>query len=286
MTPRSLFDLILLAALWGGSFLFMRQAVPEFGAIALIWVRASVAAACLLPVLWWHGQGGLLRKQAGMLALMGVLSAALPYVLIAWAMLSVTSGFASIINATTPIFTALIAAVWLRERLSRLQMLGLITGLVGVALLAADKADFKPGGSGWAIVAMLLAAGLYGYSTNLTQRYLRGLPPLVNAAGSQLASALALLPLAWWFWPAQTPGLQAWLSVLALGTASTALALLLFFRLIRTVGAARAITVTFLIPVFGVLWGSLFLGETVTASMLLGGGVIVLGTALATGVIR
>ena len=217
---------------------------------------------------------------------MGIFSTALPFVLIAWAMLSLTAGLASILNAATPIFTAVIAALWLHDRLNKSQMLGLVIGFAGVLLLAADKADFKPGGSGWAIVAMLLATLSYGVGANMTKHYLGGVPPLVNAAGSQLVSTLILSPLAWWFWPAKMPENMAWGAVIALGVGCTALAFLMFFRLIATIGAARTITVTFLIPLFGVLWGSLFLNETVNAGMLVGGGIVILGTSLATGVFR
>ncbi|MDD5394799.1 MAG: DMT family transporter [Thiothrix sp.] len=286
MKLHNLFDLILLAALWGGSFLFMRYAAPEFGAAPLIWLRVAIAAACLMPLLLWRGQGKLLREHAGSIALLGLFSSALPFVLIAWAVLSITSGLASILNATTPIFTALIGALWLGDKLDKSRLLGLAVGFAGVLLLAAGKADFKPGGSGWAIVAMLLATLFYGFATNLTKRHLGNVPPLVNAAGSQFASSVMLLPFAWWFWPAQMPGHMAWLAVMGLGIGCTALAWLLFFRLITRIGASGAVTVTFLIPLFGLFWGGLLLGETVDAGMLVGGSVIILGTALATGILR
>lgn len=285
MKPRDLLDLVLLAALWGGSFLFMRYAVPDFGVVPLIWLRVAVASACLLPLLLMKGQLGALRQRAGALAVMGLFNSGLPFLLIAWATLSITAGLASIMNAMTPICTALIGALWLGDRLDGRRGLGLLIGLAGVALLAADKADFRPGGSGWAIVAMLLATLCYGFAANHTRRHLQGVPALVNATGTQLVSALVLLPLALWNWPARSPGLGPWLAALVLGVACSALAYLLFFRLIARVGASRAVTVTFLVPVFGTLWGALFLGEPVTAAMLAGGAVVLLGTGLATGVI-
>ncbi len=285
MKPRDLLDLTLLAALWGGSFLFMRYAVPDFGVVPLIWLRVAVASACLLPLLLIKGQMGALRQRAGAVAVMGLFNSGLPFLLIAWATLSITAGLASIMNAMTPICTALIGALWLGDRLDGRRGLGLLLGLTGVALLAADKADFRPGGSGWAIVAMLLATLCYGFAANHTRRYLQGVPALVNATGTQLVSALVLLPLALWNWPARSPGLGPWLAALVLGVACSALAYLLFFRLIARVGASRAVTVTFLVPVFGTLWGALFLGEPVTAAMLAGGAVVLLGTGLATGVI-
>ena len=285
MKPRDLLDLTLLAALWGGSFLFMRYAVPDFGVVPLIWLRVALASVCLLPLLLLKRQFGAMRQQAGALTVMGLFNSGLPFLLIAWATLSITAGLASIMNAMTPVFTALIGALWLGDRLDWRRGLGLLLGLAGVALLAADKADFRPGGSGWAIVAMLLATACYGFAANHTRRYLQGVPALVNATGTQLVSALVLLPPALWSWPERMPGLGPWLAALVLGVACSALAYLLFFRLIARVGASRAVTVTFLVPVFGTLWGALFLGEPVTASMLAGGAVVLLGTGLATGVI-
>lgn len=285
MTPRDLLDLTLLAALWGGSFLFMRYAVPDFGVVPLIWLRVALASVCLLPLLLMKRQLGALRRQAGALTVMGLFNSGLPFLLIAWATLSITAGLASIMNAMTPVFTALIGALWLGDRLDGRRGLGLLLGLAGVALLAADKADFRPGGSGWAIVAMVLATACYGFAANHTRRYLQGVPALVNATGTQLVSALVLLPPALWSWPERMPGLGPWLAALVLGVACSALAYLLFFRLIARVGASRAVTVTFLVPVFGTLWGALFLDEPVTASMLAGGAVVLLGTGLATGVI-
>ena len=285
MKPRDLLDLTLLAALWGGSFLFMRYAVPDFGVVPLIWLRVALASVCLLPLLLLKRQFGALRQQAGALTVMSLFNSGLPFLLIAWATLSITAGLASIMNAMTPVFTALIGALWLGDRLDGRRSLGLLLGLAGVALLAADKADFRPGGSGWAIVAMLLATACYGFAANHTRRYLQGVPALVNAAGTQIVSALVLLVPALWSWPDHLPGLGPWLAVLVLGVACSALAYLLFFRLIANVGAGRAVTVTFLVPVFGTLWGALFLGEPVTASMLAGGAVVLLGTGLATGVI-
>lgn len=285
MKPRDLLDLTLLAALWGGSFLFMRYAVPDFGVVPLIWLRVALASICLLPLLLMKRQFGALRRQAGALTIMSLFNSGLPFLLIAWATLSITAGLASIMNAMTPVFTALIGALWLGDRLDGRRSLGLLLGLAGVALLAADKADFRPGGSGWAIVAMLLATACYGFAANHTRRYLQGVPALVNATGTQLVSALVLLPPALWSWPERMPGLGPWLAALVLGVACSALAYVLFFRLIARVGTSRAVTVTFLVPVFGTLWGALFLGEPVTASMLAGGAVVLLGTGLATGVI-
>ena len=113
MKPRDLTDLLLLAALWGGSFLFMRYAAPAFGVLPLMWLRVAIASVCLLPLLLWRGQAGVLRARLGPVSVMGLFNSAIPFVLIAWATLSITAGLASILNATVPIMTALIGAVWL-----------------------------------------------------------------------------------------------------------------------------------------------------------------------------
>ena len=286
MNTRTSLELLILAAVWGGSFLFIRYAAPEFGVFPIIWLRVAISSLLLLPLLIWHKQVKLLWQHAGAMLLVGVLSAAIPFVLIAWSLLSITAGLASILNATTPIFTALIGVWWLRDRLTGSQWLGLLIGFIGVILLALDKADFKSGGSGWAIVAMLSATLCYGISTHFTKRYLANVPPLVNTVGSQISAAIVLTPLAYWSMPDHIPTLNAWCAVLLLAALCTAFAYLIFFRLIATLGASKAVTVTFLIPVFGVLWGDLFLHESVNAAMLIGGSIVVVGTSLATGFIR
>ena len=283
MKARDLTDLLLLAALWGGSFLFMRYAAPAFGAVPLMWLRVAIASVCLLPLLIARRQVGELVPRVGAMAVMGLTNSALPFVLIAWATLSITAGLAAILNATTPIFTAIVAALWLRERLTAVRLVGLLLGLAGVVVLAADQADFKPGGSGWALLASLGAALSYGFAANYARRFVTGVPALVNATGSQVAATLVLTPFAIAFWPVQTPGALAWGAALALGLGCTALAYLLYFRLLARVGPARAVTVTYLVPVFATVWGALLLGESFTLRMGLGGAVVLAGTALATG---
>jgi drug/metabolite transporter (DMT)-like permease len=195
----------------------------------------------------------------------------------------------SILNATVPLFGAVIAWVWLKDRPNASRSLGLAVGFVGVALLAWDKASFKPDASGnatgWAVLACLLATLCYGLAASFTKRYMTGLPSLVSATGSQLGASIALIPLAWWFWPDHAVSLNAWLAVIALGVLCTGVAYILYFRLIERAGPARALSVTFAIPVFAVLYGVLLLGEVVTPWMVLCGLVIVAGTSLSTGLV-
>jgi drug/metabolite transporter (DMT)-like permease len=286
MRPRDLLDLLLLAALWGGSFLFVRAAVPAFGPFALIELRVGIAALMLLPLLALRGSIGELRSNAAPIAVVGLMNSALPFTLFAFASLTMTAGFAAILNATAPLFGAVVAHIWLKDRLRRVQVLGLLIGFGGVLLLVWSRTAFAGGGSGWAVAAALFATLAYGIAANYTKRVLTGIGPLSIATGSQCAAALALLPLALWAWPIATPPLRTWLEVILLGVGSTGVAYLLYFRLIASIGPTRAVSVTFLVPVFGMLWGALYLGETVTLSMLLGCGVILLGTALTLGLLR
>jgi drug/metabolite transporter (DMT)-like permease len=285
MTPRDLRELLVLAALWGGSFLFMRIAVPELGPVALIELRLLVAALFLLPVLAVRGGLGLLARHAVPMTVLGVVNSALPFCLFAYAMLSVTAGFASILNATTPMWGALVARLWLGERLAPARIAGLAIGFCGIVVLSWGKASFVAGGSGMAILAATAAALSYGIAASYARRRLAGVDALAVATGSQAGAALVLAPLAIAWWPQQPVSPTAWASTLVMGVACTGIAYILYFRLIARAGPTRAITVTFLVPVFAVLWGAMVLGEALTWQMLGGGLVILLGTALSTGLL-
>lgn len=286
MKTSDLGELVALAALWGASFLFMRLGAAEFGPVALAAVRVGGAALVLLPLLHWRGQVGELRRHWRSIFVVGVTNSALPFLGFSYAALSITAGLSSIFNASSPLFAAVLGWLWLKDRPSGPRIAGLAIGFAGVLGLAWEKASFKPGGSGWAIVACLAAALMYGLSANYTKRRLQGVAPLAVAAGSQLSAALVLaLPALWW-WPAVLPSARAWSMVALLAVLCTAVAYLMYFRLIAHIGPANAITVTFLIPAFAVLWGWVFLAEPLTTAMALGCAVILLGTALATGVLR
>ncbi|MBI3349263.1 MAG: DMT family transporter [Burkholderiales bacterium] len=281
-------ELVLLAALWGASFLFMRLGVHEFGPLVLAAVRVGLASVLLIPLLASRGQLGMLREHWKGLLIVGALNSAIPFVLFSFAALSITAGLSSIVNATTPLWTAVVAFVWLRQGLTRWRVLGLVIGFAGVAFLAWDKASFKPGADHagfWAMVACLGATLCYGLAANATKRYLSGASPLAVATGSQFAAALLLAVPAASFWPAQIPGALAWSSALGLAVLCTAVAYILYFRLMSRVGPTNAVSVTFLIPLFAILWGALFLQEAVTAQMMAGGAIVLVGIALALGLV-
>lgn len=285
MKKSLLVEFVALAALWGSSFLFMRVGGVEFGALPTAGVRVAIGAAVLVPVLWFSGHWAALQKNAGRILFVGALNSGLPFALFAYAVLSISTGMSAILNATVPLFGALVAWFWLKDRPGNSRILGLVIGFAGVVLLAGDKASFKPGGTGWAVLACLLATLCYAIAASFTKRFLTGIHPLATATGSQIGALLGLALPALWFWPAHTPSLHAWLALLALGVLCTAVAYILYFRLIAQLGPARAVTVTFLVPVFAIFYGTVFLGEELTLFMLLCGAVVVCGTALATGVL-
>jgi drug/metabolite transporter (DMT)-like permease len=290
MRASDLGELMLLAALWGASFLFTRMSAAEFGPVALVAVRVGGAALFLVPLLQVRGQMGVLCEHWRPIAVVGLTNSALPFLCFAYAALSITAGLSAIFNAASPLFGALIAWLWLNDKLNRVRVLGLVIGFAGVLWLAWNKADhggaFKPGGSGWAIVACLGAAVLYGISASYTKKKLVGVAPMAVAAGSQLAAAIALLLPAILWWPAVAPSGTAWLTAALLAVFCTGMAYVLYFRLIANIGPANAIAVTFLVPAFAVLWGWLLLGEQVSGAMLVGCAVILFGTALATGLLK
>ncbi len=293
MKPLDTIELVALAALWGASFLFMRLGAADFGPVALTALRVGLASLTLLPILLWRRHGAALLQHWKAIALVGIVNSALPFVAYTYAALSINAGLSSVFNATTPLWGALIAWGWLGDRLTRWRVLGLAIGFAGVAWLVWDKTSVNSqpmisgvsDGTGIAVLACLGATLCYGIGANCTKRYLVGVPPLAVAAGSQIAASIALALPAWWLWPTVAPPPSSWLWIGVLGIVCTGLAYLMYFRLIAHVGPARATAVTFVIPIFGVLWGALFLGETVSAVMLGACAVIVVGTALATGLV-
>jgi drug/metabolite transporter (DMT)-like permease len=285
-----LIDFVLLAAIWGASFMFMRVAAHELGAFAAAGLRVCIAALFLLPMVWFKGLGATLRQHWKLTFAVGVVNSAVPFVCFTYALLSITTGLSAILNATVPLFGALIAWLWLKDRPSGSRMLGLAIGFIGVTMLAWDEARFQPDASGtttgWAVLAVLFACSCYGAAASVAKRYMGGLPSLVSATGSQIGASLALLPLTLLYWPAQAPSLQAWGAVLVLGVVCTGLAYILYFRLIERAGPARALSVTFAIPAFAVFYGVLLLGETITPWMVVCALVIIAGTSLSTGLVR
>ena len=285
MRPRDIAELFALAALWGGSFLFMRVAVPEFGPVAVAALRVAGASILLVPLLVARGEASALAAHWRPIAIVGVTNSALPFLGFAYAAQSIDAGVSAIFNSATPLFAAVIAWLWLADRMTGARVLGLVIGFAGVVGIALYKAGLHGGGTVPAILACLAATVCYGVSPSLAKRHLSGVPPLAVAAGSQLsASALLAVP-ALLAWPAAAPTAKGWLLVAMLAFFCTGLAYILYFRLIANAGPANAVAVTYLVPIFAVVWGGLFLGETMTWPLVAGCAVVFLGTALATGML-
>lgn len=288
--PRDLLELLLLAAIWGASFLFMRMGASDFGPSGLAFLRGAGACILLLPLLIWRGEGAALRTNWARIAIVGLTNSALPFMCFAYAALVLNAGLSAVFNATTPLWGAAIAWFWLRDRLSAPRILGLALGFAGVAWLAWGQAGLKPNAQGAspgaAALACIAATGLYGFSASFTKRYLLGIPPMALAAGSQLSTGLVLLVPALLTWPSTSPPLQSWLAALALALICTGVAYVLYFRLLARLGPAQAMSVTYLIPMFAMLWGAVFLNEALTVDILGAGAVILLGTALTTGLLK
>jgi drug/metabolite transporter (DMT)-like permease len=268
----------------------MHIASSELGALPTAALRVTIASLFLLPLLWAKGLWPALRQNWKPIFFVGLLNSGIPFVLYSFAVMHISTGFSSILNATVPLFGALVAWVWLGDKPSLSRSVGLAIGFGGVVLLAGGQASFKPNASGiapaWAVLACLTATTCYALSASFTKKHIPSLPPLVTATGSQLGASLALALPALWFRPDHWPSTSVWWSLLVVGVLCTGVAYILYFKLIEAAGPSRALTVTFLVPVFAIAYGVLFLGETVTAWMLLCGAVILAGTALSSGLVK
>lgn len=283
MSTTSLLQLLLLAAIWGASFLFMRIAVPALGPGWLIEARVLLAALLLWGVARALRQPPLaLRGQGRHYLVLGLFNTALPFLLFAYAARTLPASLLAILNATGPIWGALIAALWQRTPLSPRAAAGLLLGVAGVVVLLGLEPAALRAGAGWAIAATLAATCCYGIASN----YARVAPtqgPLANAHGSMWAAVLWVLPVLPFAPAAALPTAGVGAAVVTLGLLCTGVAYLLYFRLVADIGAASALTVGFLVPLFGVLWGRLFLEEAVGWHTLAGALVVLVGTALVTG---
>ncbi len=295
MKASDIGELLLLAALWGGSFLFMRIAAPVLGPVWLIEIRVLLAGLALLPWLLVVAKrsklnptgasrislGSEIRANIWPLIIVGVINSALPFVLLAFASIFLPTGFTSVLNATSPLFGAVVAAVWLKEKLTVNRLVGFGLGFMGVVVLIGWKSFAATPAFVTACVASLLGAMMYAIAAPYIKQKLSGVTPLIIATISQLGAALVLIPALPFTVPSAFPGPTVILSVLALSLFSTSLAYLLYFRLIQNVGSTKALTVIFIVPIFAMIWGALVLKEPITASMVFGCALILLGTAFA-----
>ena len=270
-------ELGLLGAIWGASFLFMRVSAPEFGVFALVEVRLALGSVVLLPFLWRARVSFPLRLWPK-LALIGAINSALPFLLFAWAAQRAPAGVGAIANAMTVLFTALVGFLFFGEKIGSQRVVALIAGFVGVVVLASGKVA---GASiGWAVAAGATASFLYGIGINLVRRHLTGLPPAAVASATLGVSALLALPVAIANWPQAEISAASWASAALLGVLCTGAAFVMYYRLIARIGAARASTVTYLVPLFGVAWAWMLLGEPLTLTMGIAGALILVSVAI------
>lgn len=276
--------LLLLAAFWGASFLFIRMASPVLGPVVLMDLRVLIAGGALvfyalsfarLPALWSRWKAYLL---------LGAVNAALPFTLIAFAELHLPASLAAILNATTPLFAAIVATLWLHDRLTAKKVIGLVVGVIGVGILVGWSALPLNATLFLSVGASLAAAGCYGIGGVYSKVAFKGTPPLALAIGQQLGAGLLLFPFAVLKLPTVFPSVPVLLAVAALALLSTSVGYLLYFHLMATIGPTNTLSVTFLVPVFGLLWGALFLGESLSLGWLIGLVVILLSLVLVTGI--
>jgi drug/metabolite transporter (DMT)-like permease len=271
--------LLALAAIWGSSFMFMRATAEAFGPVALIAVRVGIAALFLMFFLLPSKRRKEFIAHWKHLAWIGVINSALPFVLFAYASISLSGGNVSLLNTMTPVFTAIIAHYWLNDKMTALQVMGLCICIIGLVILVWDKlALSSSGSSALAILAGVSAPLFYGFASNSTKKYLSEVSPLTATAGSLLFATLFMLLLLPFFMPdvSKISSLE-WSYAIILGLICTAVAYLIFFKLIHDIGPSRAVSVTFLIPVFAFIWGYLVLDEIVTAKMWGATAIIVIG---------
>ena len=286
MRGADLARLVALAAMWGASYLFMRYAVPSFGPVPLIELRVVVAGLALL--LFLKATGGVVgwRKHWRAFLFVGAVGLAAPFVLIAKALATIDASTAAILNALSPLFATLVAAVWIRDPVTPAKMTGIALCLAGTAVLVGWTPKPMTGAELLAAGMSIAATALYGYTIVFTKVHLKEASPIGNSAGTLLMAAIALAP----FVPfahteaAITP--LAWAAALGLAIVSTTFAFILYYRLIADVGPVKAITVTLLVPIFGMLWGMIFLGEPLTAGRVAGCAIILAGCSLILGLVR
>ena len=289
MTAREWGILLILAVIWGGAFLFIGVAVRHVDPLTYVWLRLTIAAGAMWLFLKWKGQSlGLPREVWGSILLLALLNNALPFALFGWGQTHIASGLASILNATTPIWGALVAHVFTKdERMSPRKIVGVALGFGGVALMIGPSLLANVGSDALAQLACIAASLCYAIAAVWARRFRRmGLSPMSVTTGQLSAGALMMMPMAMLVdqpWTQPLPPFTAWAAIAALAIFCTAFGYVLYFRLIDTAGATNALLVTLLVPPFAILFGSLFLAEMLAPHDFAGLALIALGLAAIDG---
>ncbi len=289
MRPSDYGRLLALAAIWGASFLFMRIAAPAFGSVNTTFLRVFFALVGLAAMLLLLRTPMQFQGKLKSIMMLGIINSGVPFLMYAVAALWLPAGYSAILNATTPLMGALIGFSFFHETLTLRKWAGVMLGLVGIGLITTTGEVDLSGQLAIGVLACLIATACYGCAGFLTRRWVTergGLDAKLVAFGSQIGAVLFLLPF-FGYTLATGPAVDwaqpgVWASVLAVGFLCTAFAYLLYFRLIADIGPLRSLTVTFLIPPFGILWGYLVLGETLTGGFVFGGAVVCLAVWLVT----
>lgn len=277
--------LISLSAIWGASYLFIRIAAPELGAVVLAAARLLIGGGLALAYAVAIRQTPRWREHWKKFLLLGAINSALPMAMIGLAVTNLNASMGAVINATVPLFTSLVAAVWMKDRLKPRQALGIVLGLAGVVVLMGwSPLPLTPAVALGAALA-ILAALCYGIGNVFVRMGFKGVPTLTLTIAQQLSAGFLLLPLAVYNAPAMRPTGLSVGAALALGVLCTGFAYMLYFRLMTSLGPTRAAVYAYLVPVFSILWGGIFLREPLSSGLLGGLAIILFSVALVTGVI-
>ncbi len=286
MTNRDLITFITLSFMWSLSFIFYRVGVPEFGSLAFASLRVILAGLTMLVFVLLkkkNRQG--IRENWKVLTLVGLFSAAIPFILFSFSARSVNAGVLAVLNASVPMMSGFIASTFFKDRLSKKQILGLVIGVIGVVILMSENlfgAQSATSGSGLLPMGYaLLACVGYAVGANITRNYLDNVSPVAITAGSLIIASLIMLPVAFYEFPyGKSISLTAWVSVICIGVLSTAIALIFMNQLIKSIGPMRATSITLVIPIFAIILGYLLLGEALDTPAIIGSVVILFGTYL------
>ena len=270
-------ELTVLGGIWGGSFLFMRIASADFGPFALVEMRLSLGALILLPFLW-RARAQFTPRLWLHLAWISAINSAIPFVLFAWGAERAPAGIGAITNSLAVMFAALVAFIFYGEQIGPRRAIGMLMGFVGVVALSSGKVAGSSVGP--AALAGTAAAFLYGIGVNAIRSHLKGIPASAVAAATLSTATLLVAPVALYTWPEHAIPTKSWVSAILLGVLCTGAAFAIYYRLIHRIGGPRAAAVTYLIPLFGLVWAWLVLGEAVTRNMAIAAALILGGVAL------
>ena len=287
MSRRDLIIFITLSFMWSISFVFYRIGVPEFGSLAFASLRVIFAGLVMIIFLLLSPKDRAgIRARWKILTIVGLFSAAIPFILFSFSAQSINAGVLAVLNAAVPMMSGFIASTFFNEKLAKKQILGLIIGVIGVVILMSENLFAQEGASdlGSKLLPMgyaLLGAVGYAVGANITRNYLEEVSPVAITAGSLIIASLVMLPVAIYNYPyGANISAMAWVSVICIGVFSTAIALVFMNQLIKSIGPMRATSITLVIPIFAIILGYLLLGEALDIGAIIGSVVILVGTYL------